>query len=956
MITLAIDYGASNVGIALVRNTEAGNEPLFAGTVILDARKLKEKVETRAGIRGLRRTRKTKNRRLRELGESLSDLGIERDKVARIVRFSNRRGYKSLFSDPNETGKVDEAESAYRCTREQFFQQLEQELQEILSDGEAYEKALSACERILNRKGDRYAEIRLIRIDNRGASRCAWAGCNKVTPRRDNATDDAIAQQLVTYFQSAIKTEPDKLEMLNQTVCELDSISKNLRGAIANDDDSSKKILRRRARKSLRNLRAELPSTEPEDVSDDAWKYVEKGILNILQNSGGRNRYCREHSKSYVEKVLEGKPPEFKNTITDSDIISRREQIAFSKLWRYIEARLLPLAPKGIDRIVVERTAFDLLAGKRKKIREASSEGVENIYQYGPMYGFPNEKGMLRKEFGGLCAYCGNPSDTLMDRDHILPRRDFFFDSYLNILPACPSCNAEKSASLPSHVSLRISEDAYSMYKQYLTELASKRPLHFLHTEKKGILNLMRDPTRSWEVEKYLSLIANNFASIVQTQRGPRPFARYLYSKLSTRQKKSPKIVFMSGKHTALYRSVAYPLFSKAQEKRQNDGNGNPVNHALDAILLACKLPDSRPLEARGLNLRTLGTWRRAVMAKVPPAGEDGIPVLPDPKQYVQGFESTDANGYVTVEMCMMNWNQKDSGTHKQDPYGWSEKEQKPTKRVAAKSLFDELRNDKSKKKPDELIKRIYHTALRAAVEKAFGASQDRLAAAEALKKWLRESVRNSLSSSSFSRHPSDMRRKQDLEKFAHEDGGDIPIVIGVKCLDPGVKGKIDAQRLDRRTGKTSHRYMTDPPNRGMIIAYPSTRSGQCDRGKPCTAGIRQNYSLKTEDKTIFKPKSELIERGVVWGNNRGSLKDLETNFSRALEQYLSQCGFHSYCILTAGCVVCYEDGTQRFIRNFDKSKDFKKAIRKNIMGVRRTPFSNRVVPLKVLTEAPAKE
>jgi hypothetical protein len=59
MITLAIDYGASNVGIALVRNTEAGNEPLFAGTVILDARKLKEKVETRAGIRGLRRTRKT---------------------------------------------------------------------------------------------------------------------------------------------------------------------------------------------------------------------------------------------------------------------------------------------------------------------------------------------------------------------------------------------------------------------------------------------------------------------------------------------------------------------------------------------------------------------------------------------------------------------------------------------------------------------------------------------------------------------------------------------------------------------------------------------------------------------------------------------------------------------------------------------------------------------------------
>ena len=77
MITLAIDYGASNVGIALVRNTEAGNEPLFAGTLILDARELKEKVETRAGIRGLRRTRKTKNRRLRDCLLYTSDAADE---------------------------------------------------------------------------------------------------------------------------------------------------------------------------------------------------------------------------------------------------------------------------------------------------------------------------------------------------------------------------------------------------------------------------------------------------------------------------------------------------------------------------------------------------------------------------------------------------------------------------------------------------------------------------------------------------------------------------------------------------------------------------------------------------------------------------------------------------------------------------------------------------------------
>ena len=74
MITLGIDYGASNIGVALVKNTDDKNEPLFAGTIRIDARRLREKVETRAGIRRLRRTRKTKKRRLQSpQGQALFD-------------------------------------------------------------------------------------------------------------------------------------------------------------------------------------------------------------------------------------------------------------------------------------------------------------------------------------------------------------------------------------------------------------------------------------------------------------------------------------------------------------------------------------------------------------------------------------------------------------------------------------------------------------------------------------------------------------------------------------------------------------------------------------------------------------------------------------------------------------------------------------------------------------------
>ena len=81
------------------------------------------------------------------------------------------------------------------------------------------------------------------------------------------------------------------------------------------------------------------------------------------------------------------------------------------------------------------------------------------------------------------------------------------------------------------------------------------------HTIKKGVLNLMRDPARVWEAERYLSLISNHFTEIVQTQRSPRPFARFLYSRLSILQKESPEIQFKNGRHTALYRYHRLPGF-----------------------------------------------------------------------------------------------------------------------------------------------------------------------------------------------------------------------------------------------------------------------------------------------------------------------------------------------------------------------------------------------------------
>ena len=66
-VTLSIDFGYKNIGLALVKNEDGANIPLFAGTLLYDPNQLSTKVEPRAQIRRIRRTRKTKKYRLKHL-------------------------------------------------------------------------------------------------------------------------------------------------------------------------------------------------------------------------------------------------------------------------------------------------------------------------------------------------------------------------------------------------------------------------------------------------------------------------------------------------------------------------------------------------------------------------------------------------------------------------------------------------------------------------------------------------------------------------------------------------------------------------------------------------------------------------------------------------------------------------------------------------------------------------
>jgi len=177
-VTLSIDFGYKNIGLALVRNQEGINTPLFAGTLLYDPFQLSTKVGPRAELRRGRRTRKTKKRRLTLLRKKLLAINLPEETVQQIITFCRRRGYSSLFDEPqklDQESKDSKEEIVFRFSREEFFEALEKQVDRLVPD-EKRGLVLGLCENILNRAGDPSKEIRPLRINNRGASRCAWDG------------------------------------------------------------------------------------------------------------------------------------------------------------------------------------------------------------------------------------------------------------------------------------------------------------------------------------------------------------------------------------------------------------------------------------------------------------------------------------------------------------------------------------------------------------------------------------------------------------------------------------------------------------------------------------------------------------------------------------------------------------------------------------------------------------
>jgi hypothetical protein len=945
-VTLSIDFGYKNIGLSLVRSQEGINTPLFAGTILSDPYQLSTKVGPRAKLRRGRRTRKTKKHRLRLLRKGLVELNLPEETVQQLVTFCRRRGYSSLFDEPQKLdreAKDSKEEIVFRFTREEFFGALEKQIDRLVPDGKRG-SAFGLCENILNRAGDPSKEIRPLRIKNRGASRCAWDGCENVPPRRDNALRDPMSQFVHTVFATTLRGDTTLQQEISRMLDRIAVLGKRLRHRGGPNPGKERKVLKAEISDELKLLK-KLYGLNPDLTEQNAtrWTKIRQNITNLIEQTGGRNRFCHYHSSQYDAHLMEGKPIPFKATLTERDLVSRREEILFQKLWRYIEARILPRAPDGIDRVIVERTAIDLLGGSRKQRQGImNKEALEEMYQYGPRYGFSDDLDMLRAEFDGLCVYCGRPNAELIERDHLLPQSKFFFDSYLNKVPACPSCNRTlKQAASPGGAALRINEQAYDAYSKYVASKFRDKPPHLFHTIKKGVLNLMREPGRVWDAERYLNLIANQFAQVAGTQRGPRPFARYLSGKLYQKFGEKPKIGFVNGRHTSLWRKAAYPEFDKFREKKE----GGVINHALDALMMACDLPDLTSLEAKNLHPGLIHWWVDKVRNAAPPEGPDGIPVVPEPHFVVDGFEKVLPGNYVEADLAKMNWNHKDSQVQRQGAYGWSEKEGVPVQRVTAASLADELRKADKKASPElrrvetqKIVDVIVHPQLRLALNRLNADDTPGAGTAEGLTSWLRKSIRGNLNKSRFTSHPADQSRAKMLQDFVNGKSQGIPAVIGVQRFQRSLKSNMDLNRVEPKSGRLVHRYVADPANVAYIVAYRKS-NGVVKRDRPLTLEWRQSGVVIPGVKLFGD-----VPEGPLRGRSLGERAIDQTAWKNALHQYLINAGIAEYTFVSQGNVVVYEDGKEFYIRNFSSSYGFKKSLFNRITGVRPSPLSQRLV------------
>lgn len=939
---LGIDWGEKWLGVALSRLSDGENEIIYPGTLLAEEKWLKEKVSRRAGERRLRRTKKSKEKRLKLIKKVLESLALDPQLNSFLISFCKRRGFDYTDEEETEGRKEGEAEEKrYSFHRNDVITALSKELANKCPT--RAQEILNALVPVLNR------QIRPKRFFNRNTSKCQWQDCTRNTPKKANSIEETLILELYPKLRPFLLVNNTKVENFKEVEARIEGFIKEATKLEEELSDLCKVF-----KKDMSALVVD------KERFKKVWKdgKVSESIRNIIRGKpAGRQTFCREHVKEFKEFFLAGKEIPKRKEIRESDL-TKRQEILFSKLFAFIKGRLLPLTNgHGIAEITVERNAFDVVPRKYRPHKERigdkvvqkglSEDKLGELYWYGPKYEFESERDMFFKEFGGKCAYCNNPIDKdTYEVEHIFPRKDFPMDAYLNKVPTCQACNRKKGIRTILEARMPIHPEAYRAYEGYLKERGSKLPAHYLMNAKKGLLNLLKGVNGgfwgeqpesnfagSFEEGELVRMLGRNLVSQARTQSSTRMLGRYLATKLESFTGQRPRLESFDARSVALVRKRFCPDFSKEIEAK----NG----HALDAAILSCKWPSlNTPIRGKDGKERWEFDvhWNDRFNKKWPTnIKEDGTIELSSIKP-VSGFEEPLGKGGFFINLSNTNWNPREMSVADQTIYSVKHSVNgtiKPTVRKPARDWLNELLKEKDPVEPVGHIEKIVHPNLRGVLLETFKRTNSKAEVEKAIKGWLRKSVRAGLTGPKPS-HPSSRARWKELEDFA-KGGEDIPPTVGLRRVREGIEAGI--KRMDK--GMEIHALRAQPSYRYWQVAY---RRDKPDKERPLVIGVKQPWAVEVVygDK---KGLENIIENKTCLKNGRAyrdkeKEKEFLKRWEKEMAESLGELGYRHYCRVHQGNVILYEDGHSEQVKNFKEARKKGKKIFCNISKVYRSPYN----------------
>ena len=470
-----------------------------------------------------------------------------------------------------------------------------------------------------------------------------------------------------------------------------------------------------------------------------------------------------------------------------------------AKIAVHVREKLLPLLPPGarIERIVIERDAFDLMSmrskgGKKGAPSQKIPDEVRWLGPYGQLRSLveENEKtdtlALLALEVGGLCALCGNPLGGDIDRAHLIPRDDVGGYPYLAVVAAHHRCNRNMGSRVA-----RIAPAAVEAMEEVRDKIKKKHGMvHAWLSAKYGLLNLLsREEPDEARVRKYLG---KAFTTREATMQGADVLGDSAREAVRRAGFGDPEVVKRGATEIAGARWIACtpqdeddPWFVKASEKEQ----GDVTNHAMDAFIAAA-LPNPEKRFWRNGQVRW-GIHRVTVRGR--------LAVLASREKWEAALEQAwqGKDGYGALGIMELTFRRIWAQAFVRDTQVRPGNGEHGEYRIGAETWLEKLRTQKkTRRQVAEHIEGIRFGPLKTAAAEALGklpedAPHEEVYAAvkAAVVGWLKASTLAGLRGaprSVFHKHPVVARRLEELKRWAQnkDPQGPVPVWIGFTTLD----------------------------------------------------------------------------------------------------------------------------------------------------------------------------